>query len=156
MRSTIHQPPARLLLLLFTTIFFAHVMAMTVLLLGYHLPAGWETLGQSLFLVALLFPPVYLLSCRPLLLEIGERRQAEASLRESEEKYRGLFEHLGDGAFLLDLQARRVVDTNPAAQTLLGRCRKEILALNPDALRPLAQVLRQAKMHGLREELSLA
>lgn len=147
-RSTIHQPPARLLLLLFTTIFFAHVMAMTMLPLGYHLPAGWETLGQSILLVALLFPPVYLLSCRPLLLEIGERRQAEASLRESEEKYRGLFEHLGDGAFLLDLRVRRVVDTNPAAQTLLGRSREEILALNPDALRPLAQVLRQADGSG--------
>ena len=51
-------------------------------------------------------------------------------MRESEHKYRQLFENLGDAAFLIDVETGRVIDTNQQAEKLLGRERAEILGRN--------------------------
>lgn len=59
-----------------------------------------------------------------------EREQAEEFMRESEHKYRTLFECLGDAAFLTDDETGRVVDANQRAETSLGRSRWEILGRN--------------------------
>lgn len=51
-------------------------------------------------------------------------------MRESEHKYRQLFENLGDAAFLIDVETGRVIDTNQQAEKLLGRECAEILGRN--------------------------
>lgn len=56
------------------------------------------------------------------------RADAEARLRASEERYRTIFEHAGDGIFLAGPD-RRYRDVNPAGCRMLGYARDELLAL---------------------------
>jgi PAS domain S-box-containing protein len=56
-----------------------------------------------------------------------EKERAEESMRQSEHKYRELFECLGDAAFLADEQTGRIIDTNRTAESLLGCARADIL-----------------------------
>jgi PAS domain S-box-containing protein len=59
--------------------------------------------------------------------EHAECRRAEESMRESEHKYRELFESLEDAAFLADEKSGKIIDTNRCAEALLGCTRGEIL-----------------------------
>jgi len=56
-----------------------------------------------------------------------KQRQAEEAVRDSEHKYRQVFEHLSDAAFLIVEETGKIIDTNPQAEALLGRSRGEIL-----------------------------
>ena len=56
-----------------------------------------------------------------------QRRQAEESLRQSEERYRLLVEQAEDGIFLSDA-AGHYVDVNTAGHKMLGYTRDEILS----------------------------
>ncbi len=51
--------------------------------------------------------------------EVRARRQAEDMLRESEQRFRAIFEHAAVGATLMDLQGR-FIETNPAFQRMFG------------------------------------
>jgi PAS domain-containing protein len=62
--------------------------------------------------------------------EHNERERAEEAMRQSEHKYRELFESLSDAAFLADEKSGRIIDTNRRAEALLGRTRAEILGRN--------------------------
>lgn len=59
--------------------------------------------------------------------DITGRTQAEAALRESEERYRWLFDSNPDGVFVLDATGRFTV-ANPACETLSGYPVAELLA----------------------------
>ena len=59
-----------------------------------------------------------------------ETRQAEIAMRESENKYRHLFEALSDAVFVIEEASGRIIDTNTRAEILLGRTRTEILGSN--------------------------
>jgi two-component system, cell cycle sensor histidine kinase and response regulator CckA len=63
-----------------------------------------------------------------------ENRLAAAAMRESEHKYRHLFEALSDAVFLIDEASGKIIDTNVQAQNLLGRTRTEILGSNQSQL----------------------
>jgi PAS domain S-box-containing protein len=62
--------------------------------------------------------------------ERAEHDRAEAAMRQSEYKYRELFECLGDAAFLADEQTGKIIDANRRAETVLGRNRTDILGHN--------------------------
>lgn len=62
--------------------------------------------------------------------EHSERERAEEAMRESEHKYRELFECLSDAAFLADERTGKIIDTNRRAEELLGHTRAEILGRN--------------------------
>src|ERR1022692_4143554 len=51
--------------------------------------------------------------------ERAEREHAEYTMRESEHKYRQVFECLGDAVFLTDEFSGKIIDTNRRAETLL-------------------------------------
>lgn len=57
----------------------------------------------------------------------AERDRAEAAMRESEHKYRTLFESLNDAAFLADEETGKIIDVNQSAEALLGLERRKIL-----------------------------
>jgi PAS domain S-box-containing protein len=68
--------------------------------------------------------------------ERAERDRAEVAMRESEHKYREVFECLGDAAFLADEKSGKVIDTNRAAEKMLGCGRSEILGHKISQLLP--------------------
>jgi PAS domain S-box-containing protein len=62
--------------------------------------------------------------------EIAQRRNAEATLRASEERWRGMFEASAVGIALTD-ENQRFVAVNGAFQKMLGYSEAELLALGP-------------------------
>lgn len=59
--------------------------------------------------------------------EHAECLRAEEFMRQSEYKYRELFESLGDAAFLVEEASGKIIDTNRRAEVVLGCGRSEIL-----------------------------
>jgi PAS domain S-box-containing protein len=57
----------------------------------------------------------------------AERDRAEMAMRESEHKYREVFENLGEAAFLADEKTGKIIDTNRCAEKMLGCTRTGIL-----------------------------
>ena len=57
----------------------------------------------------------------------AEARRAEEELRESEFKYRCLFDHLFDAAYLCNATTLRIIDTNLQGERLLARDRAAIM-----------------------------
>jgi two-component system cell cycle sensor histidine kinase/response regulator CckA len=61
------------------------------------------------------------------------------SLRDSEQRYRTLFDHSVDPHFLLDADSREVIDANPAAVALVGETTSALIGDPlPEPLRPVA------------------
>ncbi len=60
-------------------------------------------------------------------IELSERRKAERQLRESEERYRRLFETTQDGILILDFDTGQITDVNPYMISLLGYTHGEFL-----------------------------
>jgi PAS domain S-box-containing protein len=61
--------------------------------------------------------------------DITERIQAEEAMRESEERYRALVEQSSDGILLIDIESKRILESNPAYQRLLGYTAEELNGL---------------------------
>ena len=72
--------------------------------------------------------------------EIAERQRAEKALRESEERYRKLFEEARDGIFLADAETGVIVDCNRAAAELVGRDKSELIGQHQKILHPPREV----------------
>ncbi len=59
--------------------------------------------------------------------EIEDRKRAEGALKESEEKYRQLFEMESDAIFLIENSTGTILEVNQAASVLYGYSREEML-----------------------------
>src|SRR4028118_1548100 len=58
--------------------------------------------------------------------DVTERKRADESLRESEERYRAVIEQSTEGLYLLDGLVRRCIETNPSLQRMLGYSAQEL------------------------------
>ena len=60
--------------------------------------------------------------------DITERKRADAALRESEERFRGVFQHAATGIVIRDME-ERFLSCNPAYTKMLGYSEEELRAL---------------------------
>jgi two-component system, cell cycle sensor histidine kinase and response regulator CckA len=68
--------------------------------------------------------------------DITDRHRAQAALRESEERYRTIFEHAPEAIVVFDVDRVAFVDVNHRACALFGLPRAELLAETPITLSP--------------------
>jgi len=86
--------------------------------------------------------------------DITQQKQIEQALRDSERRYRTLFDHAGDAIFVHDMAAGHFLDVNQIACQRLGYSRKELLRMTPmdiDLPKQAAQVpqrIEQLKKQG--------
>jgi PAS domain S-box-containing protein len=66
--------------------------------------------------------------------DITERMQAEAALREHEQQLRSYIEGAGDALYVIELETGRIRDCNERACLGLGYSKKELLALSTKAI----------------------
>jgi PAS domain S-box-containing protein len=85
--------------------------------------------------------------------DLTDRRQAEEALRESEERYKALFDRSLDLVYTIDFKGR-FIDANDAALNRLGYTREEIPSLNfvsllsEDQLQPAIKILQEIRETG--------
>jgi PAS domain S-box-containing protein len=71
--------------------------------------------------------------------DITERKKAEETLRESEEKHRKLFEESMDAIFVADTATGTIVECNSAASKLVGRQKSELVGQHQSIIHPKEQ-----------------
>jgi PAS domain S-box-containing protein len=63
-------------------------------------------------------------------IDLTESKKAEEAIRQSEKKFRTIFEESKDIVFVVDTHGR-LLDINPASTEILGYTKEELLAMNP-------------------------
>jgi PAS domain S-box-containing protein len=62
--------------------------------------------------------------------DLTETRRAEEQLRQSEQRYRTLFEGANEGILVVDIETRKLVFSNPAVQNMLKYRKEELLTMS--------------------------
>ena len=65
-----------------------------------------------------------------------ERKRIEQTLKESEEKYRKLFEEAMDAIFVADAETGILIECNRAATELIGKAKSELIGMHQRFLHP--------------------
>jgi len=68
--------------------------------------------------------------------DITERKKTEDALKESELKFRTIFENAGGAIFIADAQTGQLLECNSLAEELIGRTRSEILRMHQSQVHP--------------------
>jgi PAS domain S-box-containing protein len=89
------------------------------------------------------------------MIDINTRKQAESALKESEVRYRGLFEAARDAIFLME--GDQFIECNPRALELFGVTREQIIKSNPyDHFSPPTQPDRRTSKEKALEKIEAA
>ena len=91
-----------------------------------------------------------IITCR----DVTERRERERQIRESEEKFRVIFESALDGIFML--QGDRFVDCNSSVLKMFGATREQILGRPPYQFSPAVQPDGRDSMESATEKINAA
>ncbi|MHB8828683.1 MAG: PAS domain-containing hybrid sensor histidine kinase/response regulator [Syntrophales bacterium] len=83
--------------------------------------------------------------------EITERRRLESVLKDSEERFRRLFETASDGILLLEKSEGRIMQANPATEKILGYTSKECVG---NKLQDIGIVLDDGKFQTTMQNLN--
>lgn len=93
--------------------------------------------------------------------DITQRKRAEEVLRESEERFRTIFERSNDAIFVIDPEHDEILDVNSMACTMMGYSRHEFTSLPLSAMHPKQMPQLQAfgqlvmeEGHGWTDELT--
>jgi len=85
-----------------------------------------------------------------------KRKFIEINLRESEEKYRLMFERSNDAVFLVDINTGRYLNANSAAEKLTGYSVDELKSLTTSDLSPKGAVDRIVELKNSNETVNLS
>jgi PAS domain S-box-containing protein len=124
------------------TILVALIYFLIISALGIRGLIEYGTMGQILsFLLVISFFVIVITHIRrkdqaELENQLSERLRIEGILRESEEKFRNLFEHAKDAIILADAQTGIIVDINPAGCRLTGLPKNKSVGRHQSELYP--------------------
>ena len=117
----------------------------------------WRKDGSS-FPVEYLSAPIFgekeqLLGSVVTFMDITERRQAEAMLRESENRFTSIFNFAKDSIFILDWENDIIVEANPKASELLGYSKEQlkktpISKIHPNDLTNMSKIWKEIQTTG--------
>jgi PAS domain S-box-containing protein len=79
--------------------------------------------------------------------DITDRKEAEEALRQSEHKYRQLFDTESDALFLIETETDRILEVNAAGQALYGYSRDELVSMRTTDLSVEAEATRPQQGH---------
>ena len=79
--------------------------------------------------------------------DISERKQAEMELRQTQEQFRQLAEHIPQVLWIADIAQRKLLYVSPAAEQLFGRSLKEIYACPHTLIRAVPRDERRRLIH---------
>jgi len=65
------------------------------------------------------------------------RKKAQMKIVEFEKKYKTLFENVSDAVFITDKENNTLLDVNKRAESLLGRCRQELVGMDKFQMYPV-------------------
>ena len=68
--------------------------------------------------------------------EVAERKKTEKALRESELKFKTIFENAGGAILIVNTETGKILECNSQAEQLLGRPRAEIIGMHQSKLHP--------------------
>jgi two-component system cell cycle sensor histidine kinase/response regulator CckA len=89
------------------------------------------------------------------IVDISERKESEEALRLSRERYRSVIDTSRDGLLFFDLATRRVLESNPAFQRMLGYSAEELSALSLYDFAPDDRASVDANIHRLVDQETL-
>lgn len=68
--------------------------------------------------------------------DLTEQKEMEKALRDSEKRFRNIFDHSNDSIFVIDPFNDEIIDANPSACRMLGYSREELLAKSVSSIHP--------------------
>jgi len=80
--------------------------------------------------------------------DTSERKAAERAMRESEEKFRAIFDHTRDGILVMEIAAQSVKFANPSMESLLGYAPGELSGAHISRLHPADALAEVAQRFG--------
>jgi PAS domain S-box-containing protein len=87
--------------------------------------------------------------------DVTEQKKAEEALRDSEKKYRTLFERSNDAIFIVDTATGRYTDVNRAGEVLSGRSLEELRSMLTSEVTPFDARARLARVSGSADSVEL-
>jgi len=129
----ISQPHLRPIIIIVLAVFCCELLNMYLISLLPPFSIWGEMLFDATLLVILITPAIYLFLYRPLILHIDDRERAEKALRESEMRFRTLFQTGPDSITLSRLEDGKIINVNSGFTELTGYAPEEVLGrLTPD------------------------
>ncbi len=156
-RSFAGGSAARLLLVLCGSIFVSELLVMLLLDTLPPLSRWGEALLDSTLLSIPVFPIIYFFVFRPLRVQLAERQRTEAALRESEHRFRSLFDSSRDAVMTLEPPSWKFTSGNPATVEMFGaRDAEHFVTLGPWELSPERQPDGRASAEKAKEMIETA
>lgn len=72
-----------------------------------------------------------------IIVDITERHKSEVLLKESEERFKNIFENSRDGLLIADVETKKFIMCNNAIASMLGYTKEELLSLNVEKIHPI-------------------
>jgi PAS domain S-box-containing protein len=118
----------RIILILICSIIFSDFIIGTILTILQIKSLWFAEIIDSIVLVIVLFPVIYIYVRLPLVNNINEHKKEAEALQKSEEKYRTLIENMGEGVCIVN-DEESFVFANPAAEKIFGVNKGELTGL---------------------------